>query len=81
MRKISHKLFQDLKLENAEIIKVIGGSGTYTTVSTDTNVSNGSYDIGFESCIDGLSDISIVNTGTSDKDKPVTTKLNNSIQG
>ena len=47
MKKIKSKLFQELKLENSSILKVIGGKAITTTVGSDTNSSGGGYDISF----------------------------------
>jgi hypothetical protein len=85
MRKVCHKLFQDLKLENAEIIRVVGGIGTTTSNSSDTNLTNGSgHDIAYDSKdSDGkVFDVNIALTGRGDKDKPESNKLQNyTIQG
>lgn len=48
MKKLSNKLFQDLKLENSTIVKVIGGRSMNTSVGSDTNSSGGGYDISYD---------------------------------
>ncbi len=84
MKSLKNKLFEDLKLENTEIIKVIGGIGTATSVGEDTNVSNGDgYDIAFDTYNSSGKKTGIDTnfTGPTDKDKPETCKLQNySIQ-
>lgn len=84
MKKISNKLFQDLKLENSEIVKVVGGIGTSTSTGEDTGLSNGQYDISFQT-LDSTganSAIDYTPTGNTEKDKPGTCKLQNYfIQG
>lgn len=72
MKKIKSKLFEEFKIENNKIVKVIGGISATTTPSNDTIVQGGSYDLAFETCIYGeTEDISSVNTGTTDLDKPL----------
>lgn len=72
MKKINNKLFQDLKLENTEIIRVIGGTSTITSTGSDTNLSNGAgYDISFDT-LDRKGNSTGLDhepTGTSDADK------------
>lgn len=84
MKKINNKLFQDLKLENSEIVKVLGGTSTITTVGSDTNVSNGGgYDISFDTLdIKGASTgIDTSPTGPSNEDKGGTCGLQSQIIG
>ena len=45
MEKLKSKLFEDLKLKNAEVVKVIGGKSAYTEKGSDTSISSGGYDI------------------------------------
>ena len=47
MKKMSNKLFQDLKLENTEIVKVIGGLLAHTENGSDTDPIGGGYDVLF----------------------------------
>ena len=85
MKKINNELFQDLKLKNSEIVTIVGGAGTTTGVSSDTNMSNGAgYDIAFDTLDSkgGSTGVDTSETGKTDKDKAGTCKLENFfIQG
>lgn len=84
MKKIDNMLFQDLKLENSEIVKIIGGIGTITSTGADTNVTNGGgYDISFDT-LDSKGNSTGIDTsptGPSDLDKGGTCKLQSQIIG
>jgi len=53
MKKISNKLFREFEINKNKQQNVIGGLASYnTSVSSDTNVSGGGYDISFNT-LDG----------------------------
>jgi hypothetical protein len=74
MKKLDKKLFQEFKLENSEILKVIGGKAYNTSVGQDTNVSNGGgYDVNFETLNSSgvpIGDDPVLTSPAGDKDKP-----------
>lgn len=82
MKSLKNKLFEDLKLQNSEIVNIIGGSGTYTTAADDTNSVGGGYDKLFSTCENNVEVIDNTRTDLTDKtttDKPVTKTLNTNI--
>ena len=69
---MSNKLFQDLKLENTEIVKVIGGLLAHTENGSDTDPIGGGYDVLFftkdKNCTDSAKTDNDDSTST---DKPL----------
>ena len=84
MIRISNKLFQNLKLKNSEITKIVGGIGTTTSQSTDTNIANGAgHDVAYDSHDNSgqVNDVNVAVT-TTHMDKPATIGLQTqSVQG
>lgn len=73
MKKFSKKLFQEFKLENSEILKIVGGLAYLTSVGQDTNVSGGGYDVNFETLNRTgipIGDDPVMTSPSGDKDKP-----------
>jgi hypothetical protein len=70
MKKLDKKLFQEFKLENSEIVKVIGGKAMYSSCGEDTTTVGGGFDQLYPTCINGTE----YNDGSiSDKDSSTTT--------
>lgn len=73
MKSLKNKLFEDLKLENTEIVKVIGGRTAYSSCGSDTNPVGGGYDMLFATCENGQEVTDSVKTDQNDSttvDKP-----------
>jgi hypothetical protein len=74
MKKLRNKLFQDLKLDNAEIVKVIGGKAMYSSCGADTTPVGGGFDQLYQTCTDGTQTIDNVksdNDSSTTTDKPI----------
>ncbi len=72
MKNKKNKLFQELKLENSSIVKVIGGLTVTTDKGSDTNNVGGGYDIRFDTYNDkgqstGSDTYTTSPSGTTDK--------------
>lgn len=70
MKKLNSKLFDDLKLENTEIVKIVGGLSMYSSCGSDTTPVGGGYDQLFQTCTNGTQTNDSV---MSDKDSTTTT--------
>ena len=72
MKKLSSKLFQDLELKNAEVVKVIGGRTAYTLKGSDTDPVGYGYDVLFPTVNTGNTDSAMTDpTDNTTNDKPL----------
>lgn len=77
MKSLKNKLFDDLKLKNAEIVTIVGGSSTYTLNGQDTDPVGGGYDKLYNTCNGGVETLDSTQTDLTDKttiDKPLPPK-------